>query len=183
MPVALGKNRAYSHCACFPLETFHPVYIILYMASSHATTSCKNTSSYTLTMSGLFNGWIQGHQEITCDSVDCLPWAGLGGFLPDTENGAILSFWRKSLKSSFLSCSLHAFFAAFHNGKEIILVSQLNFRISNFCGSPCSIEFLSCISNRSCRMPGSYSQNGATCYSGWTGFACTEGPNSVPFLC
>lgn len=53
VPVALGKNRAYSHCACFPLETFHPVYIILYMAPSHATTSCKNISFYILTMSGL----------------------------------------------------------------------------------------------------------------------------------
>lgn len=97
VPVALGKNRAYSHCACFPLETFHPVYIILYMAPSHATTSCKNISSYILTMSGLFNDWIQGHQEITYDSVDCLPQADLG-ILGPLREGSYFAFLEETLK-------------------------------------------------------------------------------------
>lgn len=33
-------------------------------------------------MSGLFNDWIQGHQDITYDSVDGLPQVDLGGLGP-----------------------------------------------------------------------------------------------------
>jgi len=119
VPVALGKNRAYSHCACFPLEIFHPVYIILYMAPSHATTSCKNISSYTQTMSGPFNDWIQDHQQITYDSVDCLPVVDFGGVGPAQRRELFCLFGGDTQKSSFLPCSFHTFFAAFHNDKNI----------------------------------------------------------------
>lgn len=135
-----------------------------------------------LTMSGLFNGWIQGHQEITCDSVDCLPRANLGVFLPNIEKGDILPFWRKSSKSPFSHAHCMPSLMLFTMVRNLIWVSQLNFSNSSFCDSPFSIEFLSSISNRSCGKTESHSHNGATCFSGWTGYACTVGPNSVPFF-
>lgn len=163
VPVALGKNRAYSHCACFPLEIFHPVYIILYVAPSHAITSCKNTSSYTLTMSSLFNDWIQSHQEITYDSVDCLPWADLRFFglaKPSLLNreGTYFAFLEETLKILFCPMLITYLLCCFHNGRKINFGVPAKFQYWDY-SSPCSKKFLASISNRPCRMLGSLSHN------------------------
>lgn len=67
------------------------------MAPSHATTSCKNTSSYILTMSGLTNDWIQGHQEVTYDSEIVFLRQVWGAWAQHRE-GSYFGFLEETLK-------------------------------------------------------------------------------------
>lgn len=140
------------------------------MAPSHATTSCKNISSYTLTMSGLFNAWIRDCQKITYDSVDCL----LQG---DLFFCCCFCFFGTALTGK-LFCLFFFFIGggpedpqnAHHMPPLLLftvgrkLVPQLNSNIGNSFSSPSSDEALASISNGSCRVPEALSHKQTTCF-------------------